>query len=147
QLHVCGRDEEGGLRRKFGGGDGRAGPGDYRGVLHSYRHRGRLSVSQIVFHGLTALRGGWHASVAFSVREAAGRPSWQGAKDVGLPSNDVVDCALRRRRRSPFPERTGQSPGNRGGPRLAMESGGVAILPGVVAGGLLDYWAQHGDRL
>lgn len=28
-----------------------------------------------------------------------------------------------------------------------MGSGGVAILPGVVAGGLLDYVAQHGDRL
>jgi hypothetical protein len=31
--------------------------------------------------------------------------------------------------------------------RLAMGSGGVAILPGVVAGGLLDYVAQHSDRL
>jgi len=28
-----------------------------------------------------------------------------------------------------------------------MGSGGVAILPGVVAGGLLDYVAQHSDRL
>jgi hypothetical protein len=38
-------------------------------------------------------------------------------------------------------------PGNRGGLRLALESGCVAILPGVVVGGLLDYGAQHGDWL
>jgi hypothetical protein len=75
----------------------------------------------------------------------ADRHAGEGAKDFGLPGNGAVDGALRRR--SPFPERTDRNPRNCGGPRLAMGSGGVAILPGVVAGGLLDYVAQHSDRL